>query len=82
MNTNYSKVSLMAFLLGIFSVMSALIIGNTAFQSSVRAFEHRYQQFYLREAKILVKIAQAQNQSDDQTLLKHIEAIWRDFSQK
>jgi PAS domain S-box-containing protein len=80
--SNFSKISLIAFLFGFLSIAFSLFLGNSTFNSSLDEFEQQYREFYLREAKILMEAAQISKSTNDKNILNEIQTIWEASGEK
>jgi|GEM_PF-2139376 len=76
------KLHALALFLGLASIVGALGIGYVAYLLSMGSTERRYRSFYLREATLLAKPAEASSRLSDEALLKAIESAWKDLRPK
>lgn len=65
-----------AVLLGILSIVAALIIGWAAYHATIRATEQRYQRYYLSKAILLSSFAKCHPDVPARELLTEIESAW------
>jgi PAS domain S-box-containing protein len=72
----FLKIPAVAFSLAGFSIICALSIGFITYQSSLTETERKYREFYLREAQLIVKIAEIRKQAFDDDILKAIRQTW------
>ncbi len=82
MKTIFTRASFIPFLLGILSIVCALLIGRAAFRTTRVDFEQQYRNFYLRDAKMLVNLVALQPSGDESTVLEKIRTLWNSLPGK
>ena len=76
------NLSSVGFSLAVVSIISALIIGIAAYKNSFNRIEKQYHEFYLREAKMLVRAMESLSKESDESVLRFLENLWQATEKK